>query len=86
MVHLACVTNIINRLERLGLVARRPNPGDGRVTLAEITAAGRDVAQRATAGPDGGGFRHERLRRGPARGDVRRATGGAGGRGGFRER
>ena len=40
MVHPTSVTNIINRLEAQGLVARRPNPADGRGTLAEITAAG----------------------------------------------
>jgi DNA-binding MarR family transcriptional regulator len=49
MVHPTSVTNIINRLEAQGLVVRRPNPADGRGTLAEITAAGRQVAQRATA-------------------------------------
>ncbi len=37
MVHPTSVTNIINRLEAQGLVARRPNPADGRGTLAEIT-------------------------------------------------
>jgi DNA-binding MarR family transcriptional regulator len=49
MVHPTSVTNIVNRLERQGFVARRPNPADGRGTLAEITAAGREVAARATA-------------------------------------
>jgi DNA-binding MarR family transcriptional regulator len=49
MVHPTSVTNIINRLEAQGLVARRPNPEDGRGTLAEITAAGREVVERATA-------------------------------------
>ncbi|MGI9009016.1 MAG: MarR family winged helix-turn-helix transcriptional regulator [Streptosporangiaceae bacterium] len=48
MVHPTSVTNTIDRLERAGLVARRPNPQDRRGTLAEITAAGRDVAARAT--------------------------------------
>jgi DNA-binding MarR family transcriptional regulator len=48
MVHPTSVTNTIDRLERAGLVARRPNPQDRRGTLAEITTAGRDVAQRAT--------------------------------------
>jgi DNA-binding MarR family transcriptional regulator len=43
------VTNIIDRLERQQLVVRKPNPRDGRGTLAEITPAGRDVMQRATA-------------------------------------
>ena len=48
MVHPTSVTNIINRLERQGLVMRRPNPSDGRGTLAEITAEGRTLAGRAT--------------------------------------
>jgi DNA-binding MarR family transcriptional regulator len=49
MVHPTSVTNIIDRLEAQGFVVRRPNPADGRGTLAEITAAGREVAGRATA-------------------------------------
>jgi DNA-binding MarR family transcriptional regulator len=49
MVHPTSVTNIINRLEAQGLVVRRPNPADGRGTLAEITDAGRELAGRATA-------------------------------------
>jgi DNA-binding MarR family transcriptional regulator len=49
MVHPTSVTNTIGRLERQGLVTRRPNPRDGRGTLAEITADGRAVVQRATA-------------------------------------
>jgi DNA-binding MarR family transcriptional regulator len=49
MVHPTSVTNTINRLVGQGLVVRRPNPRDGRGTLAEITGAGRDAAARATA-------------------------------------
>ena len=49
MVHPTSVTNTIDRLERQQFVVRRPNPRDGRGTLAEITPAGRDVMQRATA-------------------------------------
>ena len=37
MVHPTSVTNTVDRLERDGLVRRRPNPRDGRGTLAEIT-------------------------------------------------
>ena len=48
MVHPTSVTNIIQRLERQGLVVRRPNPRDGRGTLAEITAEGRILVERAT--------------------------------------
>lgn len=49
MVHPTSVTNTIDRLETQGLVNRRPNPADGRGTLAEITAQGREVVERATA-------------------------------------
>ena len=49
MVHPTSVTNTIDRLEKQELVVRRPNPRDGRGTLAEITPAGREVVQRATA-------------------------------------
>jgi DNA-binding MarR family transcriptional regulator len=48
MVHPTSVTNTIDRLERQGFVRRRPNPRDGRGTLAEITDAGREVVERAT--------------------------------------
>ncbi|HEY7142798.1 MAG TPA: MarR family transcriptional regulator [Streptosporangiaceae bacterium] len=49
MVHPTSVTNIINRLEQGGLVTRKPNPADGRGTLAAITPAGLDVVERASA-------------------------------------
>ncbi len=49
MVHPASVTNAIDRLEAQGLVRRVAHPTDGRTTLAEITAAGRRVVERATA-------------------------------------
>jgi DNA-binding MarR family transcriptional regulator len=48
MVHPTSVTNIIDRLERQGLVTRRPNPEDGRGTLAGITPEGRSVVASAT--------------------------------------
>jgi DNA-binding MarR family transcriptional regulator len=48
MVHPTSVTNTIDRLEQQQLVVRKPNPRDGRGTLAEITAAGREVMRRAT--------------------------------------
>ncbi len=48
MVHPTSVTNTIDRLEQAELVARRPNPRDGRGVLAVITDAGRDVTERAT--------------------------------------
>lgn len=49
MVHPTSVTNTIDRLERQQYVVRRPNPRDGRGTLAEITPDGLDVMRRATA-------------------------------------
>ena len=49
MVHPTSVTNTIDRLEQQDLVVRKPNPRDGRGTLAEITPAGRQIMQRATA-------------------------------------
>ena len=49
MVHPTSVTNTIDRLEKHDLVVRRPNPRDGRGTLAEITPAGRELMQLATA-------------------------------------
>ncbi|GAA4944997.1 MarR family transcriptional regulator [Yinghuangia aomiensis] len=49
MVHPTSVTNTIDRLEKSEFVARRPNPRDGRGTLATITDKGRDVVERATA-------------------------------------
>lgn len=49
MVHPTSVTNTIDRLERQGLVLRRPNPSDGRGILAEITDEGREVTERATS-------------------------------------
>ena len=48
MVHPTSVTNTIDRLERQGLVRRRPNPRDGRGKLAEITEQGREVMGAAT--------------------------------------
>jgi DNA-binding MarR family transcriptional regulator len=48
MVHPTSVTNSIDRLERQGLVERRPNPRDGRGVLARVTDDGRAVVVRAT--------------------------------------
>jgi len=47
-VHAASVTNAVDRLEAAGLVERRPNPADGRGSLATITSRGREVAHKAT--------------------------------------
>ncbi len=48
MVHPTSVTNTIDRLQSAGLVAKRPNPNDGRGTLASITDKGREVCEATT--------------------------------------
>ncbi|GAA1967169.1 MarR family transcriptional regulator [Kitasatospora viridis] len=48
MVHPTSVTNTVDRLEKAGLVSRRPNPLDGRGVLAAITPRGREVVEQAT--------------------------------------
>lgn len=48
MVHPTSATHTVQRLEAQGFVVRRPNPDDGRGTLAAITADGRAVLERAT--------------------------------------
>ena len=48
-VHATSVTSIVDRLESAGLVVRRRHPEDGRAVLAEITAAGRTLVERATS-------------------------------------
>lgn len=48
-VHPTSVTSIVRRLAEAGLIDRRPHPEDGRTVLAEITPAGREVVERATA-------------------------------------
>jgi DNA-binding MarR family transcriptional regulator len=47
-VHRTSVTNTIDGLEKIGLVARVPHESDRRAVLAEILPAGREVAARAT--------------------------------------
>ncbi len=41
------VSRVVDEMERAGLVARRPDEEDGRVTLATITSEGRRVRRRA---------------------------------------
>lgn len=48
MVHPTSVTNTVDRLVAAGLVAKRPNPNDGRGTLASITDKGRAIVESAT--------------------------------------
>jgi DNA-binding MarR family transcriptional regulator len=47
-VHPTSVTNLVDGLERMGLVTRNAHESDRRATLASITAAGRAVAIAAT--------------------------------------
>ena len=39
------ITNLVDRLERAGLVERDASPGDRRVTLVRLTASGRDAIE-----------------------------------------
>jgi DNA-binding MarR family transcriptional regulator len=55
-VHRTSVTNIVDKLEADGLVRRIAHESDRRTTLAEITDAGRDVAERATELLNADGF------------------------------
>src|ERR1700722_9502588 len=43
------ITNRIDRVERQGLVRRRQDPNDGRAMVVQLTAAGRRLADKATA-------------------------------------
>jgi DNA-binding MarR family transcriptional regulator len=49
-VHPTSVTSAVDRLEKQGYVARSRGEQDRRIVLAAITAAGRDIVERATAG------------------------------------
>jgi DNA-binding MarR family transcriptional regulator len=55
-VHPTSITSIVKRLEADGLISRRPHPDDGRTVLAEITAAGRQRVETATADLVGADF------------------------------
>ena len=55
-VHPTSVTNTIDRLEAQGFVRRVPHQTDRRTTLAEITDAGRAVAEQATKAVNTGVF------------------------------
>jgi DNA-binding MarR family transcriptional regulator len=43
------MTRILNSLEEQGYVARRPDPADGRASLVEATAEGRDLVLHGRA-------------------------------------
>lgn len=47
-VHRTSITNVVDGLERTGLVRRTAHTRDRRSTLAEITERGREVAEAAT--------------------------------------
>src|SRR5699024_7632845 len=47
-VHPTSITNVVDRLEAVGLVRRLKHPSDRRTTLVEITDEGRSLAQAAT--------------------------------------
>ncbi len=49
MVHPASVTNTVDKLERTGMVRRRPAAEDRRRVLATITPDGRELVEKATA-------------------------------------
>src|SRR4029078_4026866 len=51
MVHPTSVTNTVDRLVKSGLVAKRPNPNDGRGTLASLTAKGREGVDASHPAP-----------------------------------
>lgn len=40
-VRMPSMTDVVRRLERLGLVSRAPDPADGRAVLVEVTEEGR---------------------------------------------
>ena len=42
----AAIGNVIDRLQARGLIERHPDPDDRRVWLVDVTAAGREVAER----------------------------------------
>lgn len=48
-VHPTSVTSIVKRLAEQGFVERQRHPDDGRAVLAQITPAGRELVERATA-------------------------------------
>ena len=45
----ATIQGVVQRLQARGLIQRRPDPDDRRVTLLSLTAAGRELAGRAIA-------------------------------------
>lgn len=60
-VHRTSITNSLDGLEKAELVRRLPHESDGRAVLAEITPAGREIAERATEVLNGAAFGTEPL-------------------------
>ncbi|HET6950949.1 MAG TPA: MarR family transcriptional regulator [Acidimicrobiales bacterium] len=56
MLHPTSVTNIVDRLEKQGLVDRDAHPTDRRTTLARITDEGRRLVAKATEAVSATGF------------------------------
>lgn len=56
MIHPTSATHIVQKLASQGFVERVPNPADGRGTLAALTPAGRDAAERGMTALVAGGF------------------------------
>jgi DNA-binding MarR family transcriptional regulator len=62
-VHPTSVTKIVDQLERAGYAERKPADGDRRLTLATITAQGREAADAATEVLNGERFATKPLKR-----------------------
>ncbi len=71
-VHQTSVTQLVDGLQRAGLVERSPHPTDRRTTLASLTERGREVAEAATEDLNAIRFGTEPLTRGEL--DGLRAT------------
>lgn len=63
-VHRTSVTNLVDGLEKDGLVIRARHPTDRRTTLATVTERGRETAQAATEALNAARFGTAPLRRG----------------------
>ena len=46
-IHQTSITSLVDRLEKQGLIRRTPHPTDRRVTMAEMTPAGRALTAKA---------------------------------------
>ncbi|ALE06712.1 MarR family transcriptional regulator [Arthrobacter sp. ERGS1:01] len=69
-VHPTSITNVVDRLEKDGLVRREAHPTDGRATLVVVTDTGRILVEEATAVLNSGVFTDPGI---PA-GDLRTMT------------